>query len=161
MSLTSTTTAVELLCCGNFAAQLLCQHAFDTAKIHQSVDVASVERGGLSGVCQLFEWLVRQLPEETTLICILDNLGQYERDPIVQGASTVMHFVTSLMHNSAIKAIVKILATSTIAVRGMRQFFSKGSTINLSVVPASDRSNRQRMQRQLNTSIEGRQRLVP
>ena len=137
----------------SFAAQLLCQQQFDTTNLQRFVDLAGVQRGELAGLCQLFGWLVRQLPRGMTLICILDDLGCYERDSFFSEASVVMSHLVQLMQDQSIAVVVKLFATSTTSVRKMRQFFPEGSVLDLSTVSDVDGSSRQRLQRQLEEGL--------
>jgi hypothetical protein len=133
----------------SLAAQLLCQQRFDTANLHRMVDLAGVQRGELAGLCQLFGWLVRQLPRGMTLICIFDDLGYYERESFFFETSVAMNYIVQLMQDQSIAVLIKIFATSTISVRKMRGFFPEGSVLDLSTVSDSDGSSRQRLRRQL------------
>ena len=137
----------------NFAAQLLCQQRFDTTNLHNFVDLGSFQRGELEGLCALYSWLVRQLPRDMTVICIVDELGIYERDDFVVESSIVLSFVVGLMQDRSIVATLKLFATSTTTVRRMREFFPEGSVIDLSTVSGVDGSSLQRLQRQMGSEL--------
>ncbi|KAJ4373738.1 hypothetical protein N0V86_007881 [Didymella sp. IMI 355093] len=122
---------------------------FDTANLHRMVNLAGVQRGELAGLCQLFGWLVRQLPRGMTLICIFDDLGYYERESFFFETSVIMNYIVQLMQDQSIAVLIKVFATSTISVRKTRQFFPEGSVLDLSTVSDSDGSSRQRLRRQL------------
>lgn len=127
----------------SFVAQLL--HRFDTTCLERIVDLAGVQRGELAGICHLFGWLVCQLPRDTTVICILNDLGIYERELFVQQTSAVMGFLVQMMQDMSVAATVKMLATSMINVRKLRQFFPQDGVVDLSTISDADGPNRLRM----------------
>ncbi|KAJ8114484.1 hypothetical protein OPT61_g3642 [Boeremia exigua] len=118
-------------------AQLLCQQPFDTRGIQHDVDLAGAEQGQVAGLCQVFAWLAHQLPEETTLVCIIDELAYYERDAAIDETLEVMAYISQLIYNSRLRATIKVLATSTIAVREMREFFPEDSILDMSAVSST------------------------
>lgn len=133
----------------SFIAQLLCQYPFITGNIHQEVDLESVWRQESAGLCRLLSWLIRQLSEAITLVCVVDGLGYYERSAVVEETFDVMAHISHMMQNPGLKATVKVLATSSVPVRVMRQFFPESSVLNLSTLSSFDGPSRLRMQRQL------------
>ena len=133
----------------NFTAQLMCQQRFDTSNLHNFIDLGSVQTGELAGLCSLFSWLVRQLPRDMTVICIINELVLYERDGFVVEASSVLRFVVGLMQDRSIAVTLKLFATSTVTVRRMRGFFPEDSVVDLSTVSDVDGSSLQRLQRQM------------
>ncbi|RMJ07753.1 hypothetical protein CDV36_012649 [Fusarium kuroshium] len=62
-----------------FISQLLRQRPFDTSAL-QTDDEEVVRRGDISGLCNLFWWLVAQLPADQTIFLLIDGVGYYERE---------------------------------------------------------------------------------
>jgi hypothetical protein len=141
----------------SFIAQLLCQQPFDTRNIQHYVNIAGAERGQVASLCQIFGWLVRQLPAELTIVCIIDEIAYYERDAAVDEMLEVLAYITQTMYDSNHRATLKILSTSTIAVREMRDFFPVDSVLDLSAVSSFDVSSGYGVQRQLQDSLQADQ----
>lgn len=133
----------------SFIAQLLCQQPFDTDSIQNAVDLAGAERGQVTGLCQVFGWLVNRLPEQTTLVCIVDEVAYYERDAAIDEALDVMGYISHMLYEQRLKATIKLLATSTIAVREMREFFPEDSIVDLSGISGSGFLNSDSLQREI------------
>ncbi|KAJ8120201.1 hypothetical protein ONZ43_g3032 [Nemania bipapillata] len=94
-------------------AQLLCDHDFGPRHLlPPDVDPDVIEQGhSLSQLRRLFSWLVRQLPEEITLVCLIDGVSFYEReefeDPMLDALGDILELATS-----NVAATVKVLVTS-------------------------------------------------
>lgn len=93
-------------------AQLLRQQMFDTRFLHHRVDLNRVQRGDLDGLCALFVWLVWNLPEKTTLFCLIDGLEYYEREEHANGMGLVLRCLLELMRQPGLRVVIKILITS-------------------------------------------------
>ncbi|KAF3009697.1 hypothetical protein E8E13_008651 [Curvularia kusanoi] len=132
----------------SFVSQLLCQQKFNTNGIQYSVDLAAAKLGQVAAICQTFGWLISQLSEETTLICIIDEIGCYERDAAIDETLEVMSYISQLMRSPVTRATIKIFATSTIVVREMREFFPE-SVLDLSSVSSSGILSSDGLQREL------------
>ncbi|KAH6639085.1 hypothetical protein C7974DRAFT_387829 [Boeremia exigua] len=139
----------------SFIAQLLCQQPFDTRDIQYSVDLASAEQGQVAGLCQVLGWLINRLPQETTLICIIDEIAYYERDAAVDETLEAMTYISQLMYDPRLRTTIKVLATSTIAVREMREFFPEDSILDLSAVSGIELSNSDEVGRELDNDLAG------
>ena len=132
----------------------MCQQLFDTSGIQNAVDLAGAEQGQVTALCQVFSWLVSRLPEETTLVCIVDEIAFYERDAAVDEALTVMDCISQMMYDQRLNVTIKILATSTIAVREMREFFPEDSTLDLSGVSGSGMLTSDGFQREMDGGFD-------
>ncbi|KAI0401475.1 hypothetical protein F4802DRAFT_580381 [Xylaria palmicola] len=94
-------------------AQLLCDYDFGPGHLlPPDVDPDVIEQGySLSQLRRLFRWLVRQLPEEITLVCVVDSVFFYERkefeDPMLDVLGDILELTTS-----DVSATVKVLVTS-------------------------------------------------
>lgn len=58
-----------------------------------------------------------------TLVCIVDEIACYECEAVIEESLEVMGYISQLMFELRLRITIKIFATSTIAVRGMRIFF--------------------------------------
>ncbi|KAL8376086.1 hypothetical protein RB595_007279 [Gaeumannomyces hyphopodioides] len=93
----------------SFVHQLLRQRSFDGSGLD---DVGGIAGGGLDSLCNLFCKLVRLLPAETIVICIIDGISAYETDELEDGMLVVLRAVLGLARDGDLSAVVKVLATS-------------------------------------------------
>lgn len=95
-------------------AQLLCDYDFGpaTALLPPGVDLSFIEEGSLACLRCLFDWLVRQLPGDVTLFCILDGIVFYEREEFEDPMLDALGDILSLTADDSIRAAVKVLVTS-------------------------------------------------
>lgn len=106
----------------SFIAQLGKLWSFDTTKLQNSVsnplshiDVKTIVKdGNLPKLCELFGHLVQRLPEQATLICIVDGISHYETDEFEEGLLEVLGYLLSLARNRDMGVTVKVLANSPI-----------------------------------------------
>ncbi|KAM0816710.1 putative Fungal STAND N-terminal Goodbye domain-containing protein [Seiridium cardinale] len=59
--------------------QLLRRHHFDMKKVPRDINTASVQLGNIRTLIKLLRWLIRRLPADITLLCIIDGLVMFER----------------------------------------------------------------------------------
>ncbi|KAI8627131.1 hypothetical protein F5Y19DRAFT_477692 [Xylariaceae sp. FL1651] len=95
-------------------AQLLCDYDFGPKHLlPPSVDPDVIEEGhSLSQLRRLFGWLVRQLPEEVTLFCLVDGIVFYEREDFEDPMLDVLGDLLELTASNDVLAAVKVLVTS-------------------------------------------------
>jgi hypothetical protein len=94
-------------------AQLIYYHDFGMTNLfHPGADMFLVEQGDIEELCKLFVWLVRQLPQEVTLFCLIDGIIYYERDEYEDPMLDAMGPIIGLTTDESILATVKILITS-------------------------------------------------
>ncbi|KAG8169966.1 hypothetical protein KVR01_000711 [Diaporthe batatas] len=77
----------------------------------------------LQQLCHLFSLLVRHLPSETTLFCLIDCMVFYERDEFIAEAHFVLAEITRLVGDPAVQANTKLLITSPWRSGLAHQFF--------------------------------------
>ncbi|UPX19622.1 uncharacterized protein EKO05_0009880 [Ascochyta rabiei] len=138
----------------SFIAQLLCRQPFNTNSVQRHVHLESVQQGDIAALLRLFSWLMHQIAEDVTVVCIIDNIGYYERDATVEDTVEVVASISRLINETALRAATKLLATSNTPVRETRPFFRDDSVINLSAVTDFEGSSKFRMQRQLHNELD-------
>ena len=123
----------------SFVSQLFRHPTCNTNDIQYNVDLTAVRRGQLAQVWRPFGWLVSQLPAGTTLVCIIDEITNYEGVDAVHGAFGVMDCISLLNNELKHRMItIKIFATSTIADGGkLRKFYKDASILDFSTVSGS------------------------
>ncbi|KAL8376851.1 hypothetical protein RB595_007805 [Gaeumannomyces hyphopodioides] len=84
----------------------------------------------LAALCALFEWLVKWLPRDKTLVVIIDGIGEYERAQFKEGMLVVLRCLLGLVAAAEAKKqgpVVKVLATCpTGTISLLSEFRSKG-----------------------------------
>ncbi|KAI1475686.1 hypothetical protein F4774DRAFT_273060 [Daldinia eschscholtzii] len=95
-------------------AQLLCDYDFGSGHLlPPDIDPEIIEEGhSLSQLRRLFCWLVRQLPEEITLFCLIDGIVFYEREDFEDPMLDVLGDILGLTVSNDVLASVKVLVTS-------------------------------------------------
>lgn len=83
----------------------------------------------LKVICTVFFELVRQLPPKTILLCILDEVAQYETGAHKHGTDTVIRRLVRLAEASN-EIIFKLLVTCRGRALGIDQYFT-GNTLDL------------------------------
>jgi hypothetical protein len=109
-------------------AQLLSDFDFGLSHpmLCPGVDLALVEDGDLAELTGLLGWLVRQLPEEVTLVILVDGIAFYEREEFEGPMLDVMGDLVGLTAASDVQATVKILLTSPWPTATVRAAFEAG-----------------------------------
>jgi hypothetical protein len=107
----------------SFIDQLLRQYEFDMRPLHHDVDLASLHGGDLDMLTKLLGWLVRQLPESTTVFFLVDGVALFERDEFEGEALPVLSSLLSLVGDKSVTTTVKLLFASTPATDIVRGAF--------------------------------------
>jgi hypothetical protein len=131
--------------------QLLTQYEFDTRPLHQEVDVASLQDGGtIEALTKLLLWLLRHLPQSTTLILMIDGVALFEREEFEDEALDVFEALILIAGDGNVPASIKLLFTSTPGTEIVRDAFEKEDLIlnvdalpKLGWVPSEERMERE------------------
>jgi hypothetical protein len=119
-------------------AQLLLQHDFDTARLHDDVDMSWDEHGeqpAVADLCALLAWLVRRLPGEMTLFCIVDGVKAFERDDCCEEFVDALAFILDLTIDETVAPTVKVLVTSPVRTAEVREGFEDDCIIQMATMP--------------------------
>jgi hypothetical protein len=107
----------------SFVAQLLQRHYANAVFSQQDIDLESLRVGDRDALCQQFEWLVRQLPRDKTLMCVIDSVDAYETEELEVDMRTVLHHLLGLTRDKSISAVIKVLVTSATGTIGVHEEF--------------------------------------
>ncbi len=118
----------------SLTAQLLRYHYFDTALLHREVDLERVRAGDAAQLCALFAWLVRRLPQDVTLICLLDGIENYENDEYEADMLAALRCVLALVRDERLAPAVKILVTSSSGTEKVQEAFREDDACFLSMM---------------------------
>ncbi|RSM09135.1 hypothetical protein CEP52_004252 [Fusarium oligoseptatum] len=116
-----------------FISQLLRQRPFDTSAL-QTDDEEVVRRGDISGLCNLFWWLVAQLPVDQTVFLLIDGVGYYEREDFEVDTGHVLDTLLTPRVDGE-TAIVKVMLTHPSGTRRMRERVGSGWTVSMAAMP--------------------------
>ncbi|RFU34145.1 hypothetical protein B7463_g2238, partial [Scytalidium lignicola] len=134
-------------------AQLLWLRPFDTSPLRQD-DVASIQQGDLYQLCNLFWWLVRQLPAEATVFCLIDGIGFYEREEFIEGMEPVLSNILVQMADNTISTAIKVLITNPSSTRVVREAFDEEWILSMeAMVQPGSVDSRRRLDRRLQEGL--------
>jgi hypothetical protein len=137
-------------------AQLLSQQDFDTRLLHLSINTGLIQQGDIGELCTLFGWLVRGIPEDITLFCMIDGVVFYERDWFLDDMSEVLAYILQLVSDGTVTAAVKVLVTSPTKTHIVRQAFGDDLILSMAAMPRTGwGSSKLRLERQLNGRFDG------
>ncbi|KAK4448914.1 hypothetical protein QBC34DRAFT_100872 [Podospora aff. communis PSN243] len=112
-------------------AQLLSDHDFGYSNpMNPDTDLPLIEEGDLSELALLLRWLVLQLPEDITLVFLIDGIVFYERDEFEEPMLDVLGDILGLTVASDVSATVKVLVTSPWPTSTVRAAFEEGSWVD-------------------------------
>lgn len=112
-------------------AQLLQQHYANTVFNQQDIDIAGLKSGNVSALCIMFEWLVRQLPRDKTLLCVIDAVDAYETEELEVDMRTVLRHLLELTRDTNVSATIKVLASATGTIEVHEEFQDQDANILL------------------------------
>ncbi|RYP13526.1 hypothetical protein DL765_006848 [Monosporascus sp. GIB2] len=81
----------------------------------------------LYALFRLFEWLVKWLPREKTVVVVMDGIGDYEMGRFKEGMLVVLRCLLGLASKESPHPVVKVLATSPTGTVSLRKEFKKGA----------------------------------
>lgn len=85
----------------------------------------------ISSVCRLFKELLKQLPEETRVFCIIDGISYYEgpdrRDDVIEAVRGLISIVRKLR-----EPVIKILMSSPASCNYVWELFDQDEILNMS-----------------------------
>lgn len=118
----------------SFIAQLIVQFPFDTSALHQQVDISWSEWDEdpeTDELCELFFWLISQLPATATVMCIVDGVHAYERENYLEDLVEALGCVLDMALDGFVAATVKVLIVSPRRTVEVRQEFDEDSVLHL------------------------------
>ena len=113
--------------------QVLRYHVFDTARLPWEVDLRRVAAGDVRALCGLFGWLVRRLPREVTLVCLLDGIENYDCDEYEGDMLVVLECVLGLVREAELRPALKVMATSAATAGSWQELFGGGEECFLAI----------------------------
>ncbi|KAL6833079.1 hypothetical protein J3E69DRAFT_126399 [Trichoderma sp. SZMC 28015] len=95
--------------------QLLKQHhSFDLTGLEKDIRLDLLKDGDIDQLCGLFVWLVKRLPRDLILVCIIDGAVHFEIDIFEDGLQKVIKCLLSLSKDNTVPIPVKVLVTSPV-----------------------------------------------
>jgi hypothetical protein len=139
----------------SFICQLLCQHDFSGRLLHHQISQDRIHRGDIDESCELFELLVRNLPSEVVLFCIVDGIIYYEREEFKEDMERVLRSVLQVSSDNSTSAAVKVLITSPTKTTDVRKPFPEHLILSMgSMAQAGAAASGWRLKRELQAELE-------
>ncbi|RYP33773.1 hypothetical protein DL767_004640 [Monosporascus sp. MG133] len=117
----------------SLTAQLLQQYFANATFRKQDVHLEALEDVDIDIVCGLFGWLVRHLPQNMTVICVLDDASCYENRRYEADMRRVMEFLLGLARDESMPPAVKVLATCPAGTVDLHKLFKRDDSAILSM----------------------------
>ncbi|RYP52433.1 hypothetical protein DL768_002399 [Monosporascus sp. mg162] len=117
----------------SLTAQLLQQHFTNATFRKRDVHLEALEDADIDIVCGLFGWLIRHLPQNMTVICVLDDVSCYENRRYEADMWRVMEFLLGLARDESMPPAVKVLATCPTGTVDVHKLFKQGDSTILSM----------------------------
>ncbi|KAK5991956.1 hypothetical protein PT974_05351 [Cladobotryum mycophilum] len=109
--------------------QLLQQHTFDTRPLCNDFNLTSLQQSEYDELIRLLDWLVRQFSNDITLFIVVDDVVLFERDEHWDQSAPVLSKLLSLVNDTTLPAVIKVLFTSTPGSDIVRAAFEQGDLI--------------------------------
>lgn len=124
----------------SFICQLLCQFDFDAAfarsPLSSEITQELIELGDIETLCELFEILVRRLPREIVLLCLIDGVVYFEREEFEDDLGAALVTILSLSgEEQNTHAAMKVLITSPTKTVDVRQPFPEDLILSMESLP--------------------------
>ncbi len=122
----------------SLVAQLLSQGPLECrAPDSQVGDLSFVqyEHLNIEWLCNLFQGLVRELPDDASLFCFIDGIKFYERGEYIDEMSGVLAFLLNLTRDQHVRCVFKVLVTSPSETSVVRQAFDGRHILALTSMP--------------------------
>ncbi|RYP92925.1 hypothetical protein DL770_000975 [Monosporascus sp. CRB-9-2] len=114
-------------------AQLLQQHFTNATFRKKEVHLEALEDVDIDIVCELFGWLVRHLPQNMTVTCVLDDVSCYGNRRYEADMWRVIEFLLGLARDESLPPAVKVLATCPAGTVYVHKLFKQDGSAILSV----------------------------
>ena len=114
----ATTGPVDML--RSLLSQLI-NHYDLNAAFMEGRDYEAVRNFDLQHLCVLMTELVRKLPRQAVLFCLIDGISWYETEEMAKDACTVVQMLNHLVHESTTGAVFKLLITSPTTCRHVQK----------------------------------------
>ncbi|KAL4778618.1 hypothetical protein BJX76DRAFT_362563 [Aspergillus varians] len=89
--------------------QLLEQYFKDVQFQEQDIDLDALDTGGIEVLCNMLQWLVRQVSSDTRLVCIVDGATAYEGERYKGELWKALDCLLNLVRDETVPATVKVL----------------------------------------------------
>lgn len=107
----------------SFISQLLFQSGLYPFQYDSEYSIEDLEQDDIGKLCGIFTWLIRRLPGNSTVFCIIDGISLYEQR-FMQGMDTVILALVELVEDDYDgRASLKLLITSPQPTYKVRKVF--------------------------------------
>ena len=111
-------------------AQIVYTHNFDLSFVDE-YEYRQLQSNNIGALSRLLERLIQQLPTKLVLFCIIDGISFYENAEWVEEACSAMNTLNKLTMNPQLNAVFKLLVTSPLASRYIREHIPQENQVTL------------------------------
>ena len=92
--------------------QLISLFDFDLIFINKRTYRDQLRRHDTGQLCDLFETLLRQVPIDTTIFCVVDGISLFETDHLREETDLLVYRLRTLIEDEELNAVFKLIMTS-------------------------------------------------
>lgn len=139
----------------SFICQLLCQYDFRGRLLLHEASQDRIRQGDVDELCALYERLVRDLPSDVVLFCIIDGIMYYEREEFKEDMERVLRTVLQVSADKSNSAAVKVLIASPTKTTNVRGPFPEHLILSMdSMAHAGAAASGSRLKRELQAELQ-------
>lgn len=118
-----------------FISQLLLQHRSDLSSLqgHETI-LDRVKAGKFADLRSFLVLLLRQIPKALKVVCIIDEIGQYEIDEYGAHMLAALKTILRQSQDSGSGPVIKVLVTSSDPTDRVSELFHEGDQLHLTTV---------------------------
>lgn len=135
--------------------QLLCQYDFSGQLQQYEISQDRIRQGDVESLCALFERLVRHLPGDVVLFCLIDGIMYYEREEFRDDMERVLRTILQVSADHTTSATFKVLITSPTKTTEVREPFPEDLILSMDAMPqAGAAASGRRLKRELGAELQ-------
>lgn len=139
----------------SFICQLLCQYDFRGRLLLHEASQDQIRQGDLDELRALYERLVRELPSDVVLFCLIDGIMYYKREEFRENIERVLRTVLQVSADNSNSAAVKVLITSPTKTTDVREPFPEHLILSMdSMAQAGAAASGARLRRELQAELQ-------
>lgn len=111
--------------------QIISQYSLSTTFVDGRA-YEELRRFDLRRLCALMTELVKKIPHEAVLFCLVDGISWYETEEMTQETCVVMQTLVDLTYDTGVRGVFKLLITSPMASRYVRKCTLRQDRLSIS-----------------------------
>ncbi|KAI1075124.1 hypothetical protein F5B20DRAFT_560861 [Whalleya microplaca] len=119
----------------SLVSQLLSQRMTEAGPPGSDINLNLIKVGDIGQLCNLFGWLLRRIPQDAPVFCLVDGIRYYEREQYLEDMAQVLRYLLDLTCDETIQCVFKILITSPSETTIVRQAVDEDSILSMAPQP--------------------------